>query len=450
MSISPNACVIVDEQPQFLSVGELIRLSALQTKGLLREELEIRQGELEEKWHFASLEKIFIEQRIYRRIEKEETWEGVIKTVDVGLKPHKALFHREITEDDILRLLEIRIKRISKYNVFKADEIIKGYEKEIAEVKRNLKQLTKYTIRYYKELLKKYGKKHERKTEIATFDRIVASQVATANETLYINRKDGFAGWSLKRDVPMEKCSRLDDVIVFSKNGTVKVTRIQEKFFIGKNPVHTAIFRKDEPKTYAMIYRDGKTGKTFAKRFQIGGVTRDKDYELIKHPRGSRIWFFAAYDDDTKTEKLLVHLSPEARARNKVLEVEIAEMPVKNRGAIGITVTKYKVDRVTRAPRNEKDQKPPPEATKSKADQKGKEPKKKPESKKKKNRPQPKKQKKPKVAGTKPAKQDKGSAPKPRVKKGTRSSPPAQDKRPREGKKSTSDFLQGLLDFDKP
>lgn len=355
VSISPNACVIVDDQPRFLTVSDLVNLAASQTRDLLQLELEIRLGELQEKWHFASLEKIFIENKIYRRIEKEETWEGVIATVDEGLEPFKAQFHRTITQDDILRLLEIRIKRISKYNSFKADELIKGYEEEIEEVERYLKSITKYTIRYFKNLLEKYGKGKERKTEITTFDKIVASQVATANETLYVNRKDGFAGWSLKRDTAIEKCSRLDDVITFRKDGTVIVSKIQEKAFIGKNPVHIAIFRKDEPKVYAMVYRDGATGKTLAKRFTMGGVTRDKEYDIIKNRNGCRVYFFAVYDSENETEKILVHLDTEARARIKVVEVDFAELPVKNRSALGATVTKYKVERVARAPKEEKE-----------------------------------------------------------------------------------------------
>ena len=477
VSISPNACVIVDEQPKFLSVSELIRFAALQTKSLLRQELEIRLHELQEKWHFASLEKIFIEERIYRRIEKEETWEGVIQTVDTGLDPFKDQFHREITQDDILRLLEIRIKRISKYNSFKADELIQGYEDEIAEVQRHLKQLTKYTIRYFKELLKKYGKDKTRKTEITTFDRIVASQVATANETLYVNRKDGFAGYSLKRDTALEKCSRLDDVIVFSKDGTVKVSRVQDKFFIGKNPVHIAIFRKDEPKTYAMVYRDGKTGKTFAKRFQMGGVTRDKEYEIIKNRRGCRIWFFAVYDNDRQTERVLVHLDSSARARNKSVEVEFAEMPVKNRGAIGVTVTKHKVERVARparpdgepdiqeappppedddlpdapepSPAKEEKEKPPAKASnpktqepprKSPAKKKGPDPSPPPKAEKK---PESKAEKKPdpKKKPTSEAKKNEPPQKPPAAKKPFKKLP----KNPT--KQEAKDFLQGLLDF---
>jgi topoisomerase-4 subunit A len=242
VSLAPNACVIQHNHPQFLSVNDLVKSSADLTRELLRQELEIKLGELQEKWHFASLEKIFIEKRIYRDIEKEETWEGVISAVDKGLKPYVKIFKRSITQDDILRLLEIKIKRISKFDSFRADELIKGFEDEIEEVEGHLAQMTRYAIRYLKELKKKYGKGKERKTEISRsedgelvpFDKIVASQVVVANETLYLNRKDGFAGYSLKKDEAIEKCSTLDDVIVFGKDGVMKVMKIADKMFVGK------------------------------------------------------------------------------------------------------------------------------------------------------------------------------------------------------------------------
>jgi topoisomerase-4 subunit A len=244
VSLAPNACVIQHNHPQFLSVNDLVKSSADLTRELLRQELEIKLGELQEKWHFASLEKIFIEKRIYRDIEKEETWEGVISAVDKGLKPYIKIFKRAITQDDILRLLEIRIKRISKFDSFRADEQIKGFEDEIEEVEGHLAQMTRYAVRYLKELKKKYGKGKERKTEISRsedgelvpFDKIVASQVVVANETLYLNRKDGFAGYSLKKDEAIEKCSTLDDVIVFGKDGVMKVMKIADKMFVGKSP----------------------------------------------------------------------------------------------------------------------------------------------------------------------------------------------------------------------
>jgi len=276
VSLAPNACVIQHNHPQFLSVNDLVKSSADLTRELLRQELEIKLGELQEKWHFASLEKIFIEKRIYRDIEKEETWEGVISAVDKGLKPYIKIFKRAITQDDILRLLEIRIKRISKFDSFRADEQIKGFEDEIEEVEGHLAQMTRYAIRYLKELKKKYGKGKERKTEISRsedgelvpFDKIVASQVVVANETLYLNRKDGFAGYSLKKDEAIEKCSTLDDVIVFGKDGVMKVMKIADKMFVGKSPLRVSVFRRDDPKVYNMVYRDGKSGRLYAKKFK--------------------------------------------------------------------------------------------------------------------------------------------------------------------------------------
>ena len=266
VSLAPNACIIQHNHPQFLSVNDLIKSAAFLTRDLLQKELEIKLGELQEKWHFASLEKIFIEKRIYRDIEKEETWEGVIAAVDKGLKPYIKLFHRAIIEDDILRLLEIKIKRISKYDSFRADELIQGFEDEIEVVKGHLSQITKYTIRYFKELMKKYGKGRERKTELSVnksgeliaFDKIVASKVVVASETLYINRKDGFAGYALKKDEAIEKCSDLDDVIVIGKDGVMKVMKIADKMFVGKNPMRVSIFRRDDQKVYNMVYRDGQ------------------------------------------------------------------------------------------------------------------------------------------------------------------------------------------------
>ena len=321
VSLAPNACVIQNNQPQFISVNDLVKSSANLTRELLRMELEIKLGELQEKWHFASLEKIFIEKRIYRDIEKEETWEGVISAVDKGLKPYVKIFKRAITQDDILRLLEIKIKRISKYDSFRADEQIKGFEEEIEEVEGHLAQITRFAVRYLKELKKKYGKGKERKTEISQsedgelipFDRIVASQVVVANETLYLNRKDGFAGYALKKDEAIEKCSTLDDVIVFGKDGVMKVMKVADKMFVGKAPLRVAVFRRDEEKVYNMVYRDGKSGRLYAKKFKVGGVTRDKEYPLFKVHSKSRIFFFAVHDSEKKNSNILVHLDPELK-----------------------------------------------------------------------------------------------------------------------------------------
>ena len=367
VSLAPNACVIQHNHPQFLSVNDLVKSSADLTRELLRQELEIKLGELQEKWHFSSLEKIFIEKRIYRDIEKEETWEGVISAVDKGLKPYVKIFKRAITQDDILRLLEIRIKRISKFDSFRADELIKGFEDEIEEVEGHLAQMTRYAVRYLKELKKKYGKGKERKTEISRsedgelvpFDKIVASQVVVANETLYLNRKDGFAGYSLKKDEAIEKCSTLDDVIVFGKDGVMKVMKIADKMFVGKSPLRVSVFRRDDSKVYNMVYRDGKSGRLYAKKFKIGGVTRDKEYPLFKTHSKSRIFFFAVHDSEKKNSNILVHLDPELkRVREKVIEFDFAWLEIQGRGVKGSTLTAHKVDRVVNAPRENGDDSP--------------------------------------------------------------------------------------------
>jgi len=360
VSLAPNACVIQNNHPQFLSVNDLIKSAAFLTRDLLQQELEIKLGELQEKWHFASLEKIFIEKRIYRDIEKEETWDGVIAAVDKGLKPYLKLFHRAIIEDDILRLLEIKIKRISKFDSFRADELIKGFEDEIEEVKGELSQITRYTIRYFKELKKKYGKGRERKTELSVneegelvaFDKIVASKVVVASETLYINRKDGFAGYALKKDEAIEKCSDLDDVIVIGKDGVMKVMKIADKMFVGKNPLRVSVFRRDDQKVYNMVYRDGSSGRLYAKKFKIGGVTRDKEYPLFKAHSKSRIFYFSVHDSEKQNSRILVHIDPDLkRVREKVIEFDFSWLEIQGRSVKGSTLTAHKVDRVVNAPK---------------------------------------------------------------------------------------------------
>ena len=360
VSLAPNACVIQNNHPEFLSVNDLIKSSASLTRELLKQELEIKLGELHEKWHFSSLEKIFIEKRIYRDIEKEDTWEGVISAVEKGLKPYLKLFRRSITQDDILRLLEIKIKRISKFDSFRADEMIQGFEEEIKDVEGNLAQITKYTIRYLKELKKKYGKGRERKTELCVgengeltpFDRIVAAKVVVANETLFLNRKDGFAGFGLKKDEAIEKCSNLDDVVVIGKNGVMKVMKVAEKMFVGKNPLRIAVFHRDDQKVYNMVYRDGQSGRLYAKRFKIGGVTRDKEYPLFKTHSKSRVFFFSVHDSDKKNSRVLIHIDPELkRVKDKVIEFDFAWLDLQGRSVKGSTLTAHKVDRVVNAPK---------------------------------------------------------------------------------------------------
>ncbi len=348
ISISPNTCVIDGRKPRFLPVNDLLKRSALKTKDLLKQELEIRLGELLDKWHFASLERIFVEKKVYRKIETKATWEAVVKAVSVGLAPFRRTLKRKITDDDILRLLEIRIKRISKYDSLRAADQIRALEEEITEVRKNLKGLTRYTIRYFKELKKQFGKGRERRTAIETFDRIIASKVAVAGETLFLNAQDGFAGFGLKRDRVIEKCSRMDDIIVFRRDGTMQVSRVAEKSFVGKNPAHIAVFKKDSPTVYSMIYRDGKSGRSYAKKFRVSGVTRDKLYELAQGNPGTRVLYFDHADNGEPANTVHLHLDPKSRARNKIVEFDFSQLATKGRGSRGNTVTRHKVQRVAR------------------------------------------------------------------------------------------------------
>lgn len=346
VSISPNACVIVDDKPMFMKVNEILKVNTDNTVKLLKRELEIRKGELMEKILFSSLEKIFIEKRIYRDIENDETFEAVIGTVDKGLKPYKKQFYREITRDDILRLLEIRIKRISKYDSFKADELMRDLEKELKEVLHNLKHLTDYAIAYYQNLLDKYGKGRERKTEIKSFQSVTATEVIANNQKLYVNREDGFIGWGLKKDEFIADCSELDDVIAIRRDGKVKVSRINEKVFMGKDILHVGIWKKgDERMVYNLIYSDGKSGKTFAKRFAMPAIIRDKEYNLDQGNPNSKVHYLSA-NPNGEAEVVEVKLSQASTARKKIFDFDFSELEIKGRGARGNTVTHYPVRKV--------------------------------------------------------------------------------------------------------
>jgi topoisomerase-4 subunit A len=349
VSISPNACVIVNDKPQFLPVNEILRINTLQTRDLLRRELEIRLHELKEKILFSSLEKIFIENRIYRDIEEATTWEEVLQRIDEGLKPYKPQFYREITQEDLLKLTEIKIKRISKYDTFQADEQLKGYEKEKAEVEHNLANLTDYTINYYKNLLTKYGKGRERKTEIRTFDTIVATKVVANNQKLYVDKKNGFVGYGLKKDENVEmvaECSDIDDVIVFLQDGRCRVVKIADKTFVAKDIIHAEIFYKDdERKVYNLVYLDGETGTSYVKRFQMGGVTREKDYDLTKGSKGSKILYFTA-NPNGEAEIITVQLTAGSSAKNKIFDFNFAELDIKGRSSQGNILTKYPIKQI--------------------------------------------------------------------------------------------------------
>lgn len=346
VSISPNACVIIDEKPVFLTVNNILERNTFQTKELLRRELEIRKAELMEKLLFSSLEKIFIENRIYRDIEECETWEAVIQTIDKGLDPFKPEFYREITTEDIVRLTEIKIKRISKFDAFKADELMRRLQEELKEVNYNLKHLTEYAIKYYQNLLDKYGKGRERKTEIRTFDTIQATVVAANNAKLYVNRADGFVGYGLKKDEFVCDCSDLDDVIVFRRDGNCVVTKIQEKGFVGKDIIHVAVFRKgDERMVYNLVYLDGGSGKAMVKRFQVLGVTRDREYDLTKGTKGSKVLYLSA-NPNGEAEVVSVHLTQGAKARVKVFDFEFSTIEIKGRSAGGNILTKYPIRKI--------------------------------------------------------------------------------------------------------
>lgn len=346
ISISPNACIIINDKPHFVGVTDLLKHSVADTKSLLHKELEIKLAELENDWHYSSLEKIFIEKRIYRDIEEETTWEGVLAAIDKGLTPYKKLFRREIIQEDIIRLTEIKIKRISKFDSFKADEHIKAVEEDIKQVKHNIEHLTDYAIAYYENLLKKYGKGKERKTEVKIFDTIQATKVAIANTKLYVNRKEGFIGASLKKDEFVIDCSDIDDIIVFKKDGSMVVTKVADKTFVGKDIIHVDVFRKsDDRTTYNVMYMDGQTGIVYAKRFNVTGITRDKQYDLTKGNKGSKIIYFTA-NPNGEAEVVTVTLSPGSTARVKAFDYYFEELAIKGRSSQGNQVTKYPVRQV--------------------------------------------------------------------------------------------------------
>lgn len=347
VSISPNACVILNDKPVFVGVDELLKYSTEYTMSLLKMELEIRLGELMESMLFSSLEKIFIENRIYRDIEECETWEAVLSTIDKGLEPFKPQFYRVINEDDIIRLTEIQIKRISKFDSFKADERIRDLNNQIEETRNHLANLTEYAISWFRGLLKKYGKGRERKTEIRLFDTIQATLVAANNVKLYMNRAEGFVGYGLKKDEFIADCSDLDEVVVFTRAGMMMVTRVAEKTFIGKDILHANIFnRNDDRMIYHMIYQDGKTGISYVKRFAVGGVTRDKEYDLTQGTKGTKVLYFSA-NPNGESEIVNVQLSLQTRALKLNFDYDFAQLAVKNRNAQGNIFSRYLIKKIT-------------------------------------------------------------------------------------------------------
>ncbi|MDQ6814788.1 MAG: DNA gyrase/topoisomerase IV subunit A [Bacteroidota bacterium] len=344
VSISPNACVIVEQKPHFVTVQELLAVSANNTKKLLEKELQIKLGELQEKWHYTSLEKIFFEEKIYKELEKKhETWEKVLAAIEKAFVPYAIKLRRSVTREDVLKLTEKPVRRIYRLDIDELNAQIKGIEGEIDEVQYNLEHLTDYAVAYYEGLLKKYGKGRERKTEIKQFDVITARSVAIANTKVFMNRIEGFVGLSLKKDELIAECSELDDIIVFTKAGKMKVVRVSDKVFIGKDIIHASVFQKnDERTTYNVIYVDGASGISYAKRFNVTGITRDKEYDLTKGSEKSRIHYFSAnYNGEAEVVKIL--LSPNSAAKKKEFDFNFEELDIKGRSSMGNQVTKHQI-----------------------------------------------------------------------------------------------------------
>ncbi len=347
-SLSPNCCVIENDKPRFLSVKEILDNCTDNTVNLLRMELTIRRAELLENLLFTSLEKIFIEKKIYRKIEECETWEAVIEAIDKGLIPYKKKFYREITHDDIIRLTEIKIKRISKFDAFKADEILKKFNEELKTVDFNIENIIDYTIAYFERIKEKYGQGRERKTEIRNFDNIEAVRVVATNQKLYVNREEGFAGTGLKKDEFVCECSDIDDIIVFRADGTFMVTKVMEKSFVGNNVIYINVFFKNDDRTiYNMIYEDGPRGNIMMKRFAVTGVTRDKEYDLTKGTKVSKVLYFTA-NPNGEAEVLTVYLKPKPKLKKLQFDLDFSQLAIKGRASIGNIATRYPVKKIVK------------------------------------------------------------------------------------------------------
>lgn len=345
-SVAPLGCVIENHKPLFIGVSDMLKISTHRTVDLLKRELEIQLDELEEQWHFLSLERIFIEKRIYRLIEEEETWEGVIKAIDEGLKPYVQHLKRAVTEEDIVRLTEIRIKRISKFDIDKAQEKIEALEGDIEQVKYDLEHIIDFAIAFFTKLKEKYGKGRERQTELRIFDDIEATKVVLRNTKLYVNREEGFIGTGLKKDEYVTDCSDIDDVIVFLRNGTMMVSKVDDKKFVGKDIIHVAIFDKNDKRTiYNMIYRDGKSGPSYIKRFNVSGITRDKAYDLTQEKAGSQVLYFS-HNPNGEAEVITILLRQVGSIKKLKFDIDFATLAIKGRASKGNLVTKYPIKKI--------------------------------------------------------------------------------------------------------
>ena len=346
VSISPVCCIIKENKPVFINVKDALRYSTEHTVHLLTRELEIQLEELEEQWHFSSLERIFIEKRIYRDIEEEDTWEGVIQAIDTGLKPHIGHLKRAITEEDIVRLTEIRIKKISRFDIDKAKQFIESLEEKIAKVKHDLAHITDYAIAYFKDLKERFGKDKARRTEIRIFDDIEATKVVMRNAKLYVNRQEGFVGTALRKDEYVSDCADIDDIIIFRSDGNMLVTKVDSKTFVGKNIIHAAVFKKKDKRTiYNLVYKDGKTGITYMKRFAVTSITRDREYDLTDGTPGSKVLYLTA-NPNGEAEVITVNLRATGSVKKLKWDIDLADLAIKNRTSRGNIVTKYPVRKI--------------------------------------------------------------------------------------------------------
>jgi len=347
ISISPNICVIIDSKPCFITASEMLKHNTEETKDLLKKELEIKLKELENKWHYTSLEKIFFEEKIYKELEKKhKDWETVLVAIEKAFVPYKKKLKRAVTREDVVKLTEKPVRRIYKLDIDELIAQINNLETDIKQTKKNLKQLTDFAVAYYENLLEKYGKGRERKTEIKPFETITIKQIAIANTKLYVNRKDGFIGSGLKKDEYLFDCADVDDLIAITQEGIMKVVKVEDKTFIGKNILHVAIWKKgDDRTTYNMMYVDGKSGKSYAKRFNVKSITRNKEYHLTKGNPKSKVHYLTI-NPGGESELVQVNLSSAARARNKKFEYDFADLAIKGRGSMGNQITKYGVRNV--------------------------------------------------------------------------------------------------------
>jgi topoisomerase-4 subunit A len=350
ISISPNACVIKGDKPHFIGVKEILRHNADHTKDLLQQELQIRLAELHEDWHYSSLEKIFFEQKIYRELEKDaKTWEAQLVAVEQALKPFEKKLRTPITPENVAWLVEKPVRKISKFDIKAANERIKNIETEIEEVENNLSNLVDYTVNYFRQLKKKYGKNFERKTELRSFETIEATKVVVANAKLYVNRAEGFVGMDLKRDEQAEyvsDCSDIDEIIVFLRNGKYVITKVQEKAFVGKDIIHVAVFKRNDERTiYNVVYRDGKNGGIYVKRFAVMGVTRDKEYDATQGKEGSQVLWFTA-NPNGEAEVLKVYLNPRPKLKKLIFDFEFSQLAIKGRNSMGNILSRYAIHKI--------------------------------------------------------------------------------------------------------